>query len=297
MPHVESTERREPKRERKTSRVVRWLYPKGLETGTHPDEFDADAVESAIRWIGLLFGPRRYFRVEAKGWPHLPPSPVMVVSNHSGGSLFLDTWGLGWAWYQHFGVRRPIHPAAHDMLLANPIVGPFMARRGVVRADRRLAHEVLEDWREDLLVMPGGDLDVWRPYRKRFEVQFAGRTGYARIALQAGVPIIPVAHAGAHETLMVLTDGKRLAEALHLPEIARAHIWPIHLSFPWLLGFGPLPHFPIPSRLRYLFGAPIFPSEVGHVPGRAPTDEEIRALDAKVRANVQSQLDTLRRGG
>ena len=33
---------------------------------------------------------------------------------------------------------------------------------------------VLTRWDEDLLVMPGGDLDVWRPYSKRFEVQFAG---------------------------------------------------------------------------------------------------------------------------
>lgn len=282
------------KRGRQKGRLMRWLYPDGVTWGDDDAEFDPGAVERARRWLGTLFGPRRYFRVEVAGWHHLPPAPAMVVSNHSGGTLFLDSWGLLWAWYTHFGTDRPLHPAAHEMILGNPFVGPFMAKRGVVKADRRLAVRVLSRWRDDLLVMPGGDLDVWRPFSRRYEVQFAGRTGYAQVALEAGVPVVPVANAGAHETFLVLTDGQKLARLLRLPELARANIWPVHLSLPWGLAVGPWPHFPVPAKLRYRFGPPIHPSRVGLEPGQTPTEAQIQAFDALVRAGVQKELDVLR---
>ena len=54
-----------------------------------------------------------------------------------------------------------------------------------------LAGRVLHEYGRDLLVMPGGEQDTWRPYHKRYAVNFAGRTGYARLALTWGVPIVP----------------------------------------------------------------------------------------------------------
>ncbi|CAG1771631.1 partial Anthranilate synthase component 1, partial [uncultured bacterium] len=65
--------------------------------------------------LSLVFGPRRYFRVSVRGFERVPPAPVMMVSNHSGGTTVLDAWGFGWAWYRHFGTSRPIHPAAHEI--------------------------------------------------------------------------------------------------------------------------------------------------------------------------------------
>ncbi|HRG98734.1 MAG TPA: hypothetical protein PLR99_20925, partial [Polyangiaceae bacterium] len=73
-------------------------------------------------------------------------------------------------------------------------------------------------------------------------------------ALEARVPIVPVAHAGAHETLRVLTDGHRFARAVGLQRFARAEIFPVHLSLPWGLAIGPWPHIPLPTTLRYRFG-------------------------------------------
>lgn len=274
--------------------LLRWLQPDGHEWGAHVSDYDPVRVEGLRRWLGAVFGPRRrYFRVEVAGWHHVPEAPAMVVSNHSGGTLFLDSWGLLWAWYTHFGTVRPVHPAAHEMLFSNSVTGEFFSSRGVVRGDRKVASRVLTQWKQDLLVMPGGDLDVWRPYKDRYHVQFAGRTGYARLALEANVPVIPVANAGAHETLMVLSDGRRFAEALRLPQIARAHIWPVHLSLPWGLAFGPLPHIPTPAKLRYRFAPPVYPAQVG-VTGEGPVSAaQVAAFDELIRAGVQSQLDLL----
>src|SRR5690606_32637203 len=134
---------------------------------------------------------------------------------------------------------------------------------------------------------PGGDLDVWRPARHRYRCDFGGRTGYARTALELGLPVVPVAHAGAHSTLHVLTDGRDFARLVQLHRIFRAEIWPVHLSIPWGLALGPLPHVPPPAHLDYEVGAPIPP--LG-----PPTPDNVARLDARVRAEVQRLLLELR---
>lgn len=262
--------------------------------GGDPGAYDPELVARTVEKAGLLFGPGRYFRLDVRGFENVPPAPAMIVSNHSGGTTIPDVWGFGVAWYRHFGTERPLHPMAHEIILSTRATGEFFGRRGVLRADRKLAYEVLHDWRRDVMVMPGGDRDTWRPWTARYEVRFGGRTGYARTALRARVPIVPVANAGAHETLVVLTDGHRIAKALGLPKLARASIFPIHLSLPWGLAVGPWPHLPVPARLRYRIGAPIVPpSELE--PGEEPSDELVRETDERVRSAVQGLLDELSR--
>jgi 1-acyl-sn-glycerol-3-phosphate acyltransferase len=275
-------------------RVLQWLHPTGNSLGSDPTRFDPDAVATVHARAAWLFARGRYFGLSVSGWENVPASPVMIVSNHSGGTTIPDAWGLCFAWYDRFGTTRPIHPAAHEMILGNRFTGPFFSKLGVIRADRDVAKRALAHG-HDLLVMPGGDVDVWRPWRDRWRVRFAGRTGYARLALEAGVPIVPVANAGAHESLIVLTDGRRIAEMLKLPELARAHIFPIHLSLPWGLAIGPWPHIPWPVHLRYGFGEAVRPIDAGARPGEPITEAHVARMDELVRTRVQEQLDLLSR--
>jgi 1-acyl-sn-glycerol-3-phosphate acyltransferase len=276
------------------SGLLRWLHRKGgvPDGASDPGSYEPAYVERVLEFAGRFFGPGRYFDLDARGLEHVPPKPAMVVSNHSGGTSIPDVWGFAYSWYKHFGVERPIHPLAHEMILSTKTTARFFGRLGVLRAGRGVARDVVTTWKRDLLVMPGGDVDTWRPYKDRYKVQFGGRTGYARTAIMAGVPIVPVANAGAHSTLLVLSDGQALARALRLPQLTRASVFPIHLSFPWGLTIGPWPHLPIPAKLRYRFGAPILPPPLP--PGTDPDDETVNAVDAAVRAAVQALLDELK---
>jgi 1-acyl-sn-glycerol-3-phosphate acyltransferase len=273
------------------SRLLRWLFPNGTGTfGGSPADFDPDAVRQTLARVGRLFGPSSYFPLELEGLQHLPPPPVLLVSNHSGGTTIPDVWGLIVGWYRHFGVERPIHPMAHELILS---IGPtrrYFGARGVVDANREMAMRVLSEWHRDLLVMPGGDIDTWRPHRERFKVRFGGRKGYARLALDAGVPIVPVANAGAHDTLYVLTDGRGVAERLRLKHLFRSSIFPVHVSLPWGLAIGPWPHIPVPVKLRYRIGPAIDPSRFR---GLGDQRSQIEALDHEVREAIQQQLDVL----
>jgi 1-acyl-sn-glycerol-3-phosphate acyltransferase len=165
-----------------------------------------------------------------------------------------------------------------------------MSRLGAVPARRGLAQAALARGAK-VLVYPGGDLDTFKPYRDRHRVTFGDRKGFVRTAIAAGVPIVPVVSVGAHETLRVLTDGRRLAHALGLHRLLRVEVVPVMLCLPWGLWVGAWEtHIPLPSRLRIR----VLPPLRFEVPREAANDDAVvtRARDV-VAATMQRALDAL----
>ena len=71
--------------------------------------------------------------------------------------------------------------------------------------------------------------------------------------MDEGVSVVPIVTAGAGESLLVLSDGQRLARALRLDELLRVKALPTSLSLPWGLNTGAvgmLPYLPLPSKLH-----------------------------------------------
>ena len=254
--------------------------------------YDPATVDRWLDRLDRVFDRERYMPVRVRGWEHLPERPALVVSNHSGGTVIPDVWGFAWAWMRRFSHDRPLSPLAHDMLFKTRRSAQVCERLGILKAGRGVARRVLDSGR-DLLVCPGGDRDTWRPWRERYQVCFAGRRGYARLALQTGTPVTPVANVGAHETLVVLADGHRIAERVGLQRHFRASVFPLHLSFPWLIGVGPLPHIPWPVHLDYAIGEPVALPE-GWSPREDPAPATVAAYDARCRYQMQLLLDGLR---
>src|SRR5262245_62796236 len=85
-------------------------------------------------------------------------------------------------------------------------VGPLLEPAGLRPAGREVALNALRTG-VPVLVMPGGDLDGAKPWRERNRVRFQGRSGFARLAQEAGVPIVPIVITGAGDTLVNLSDG------------------------------------------------------------------------------------------
>jgi len=272
---------------------VRWLGARGDPTwGVDPDHYDPDAVASTLCRLDRVFGDERaYFPLAFEGWEHVPDAPAMFVMNHSGGTTIPDVWGFLAGWYKRFTPARPLYVMGHEMLFATDVTSRFLAARGILRASPRHCVRVLREARRDVLIAPGGDRDVWRPWSRRYEVEFAGRRGYARTALSCGVPIVPVAHVGAHHTLYVITDGRSIARALGFQRTFRAEVFPVHLSLPWGLAVGPWPHLPLPVRMRYRLAAPVgLATEDPDV----PSEDAVESTDAAVRLAIQHMLDDFR---
>src|SRR5207302_8154706 len=95
---------------------------------------------------------------------------------------------------------------------------PWLAslrRFGTVAASPSNAKEALDSGAA-LLVYPGGDYDVHRRTWLGNRVDFGGRKGFIRLALEQGVPIVPVVSVGGQETALFLTRGEGLARMLWL---------------------------------------------------------------------------------
>ncbi|MFI5541970.1 lysophospholipid acyltransferase family protein [Nocardia sp. NPDC051900] len=211
-------------------------------------EFIADTVD--LGWLLV----RLYFRAEVRGLERVPEEgPVLLVSNHSGGNVSPEVLVTTLAFVRRFGPQRPFFQLAHDMVMAYPVIGSLLRRFGTVNADPGNAERVLRDGAA-VLVYPGGDWEVHRPTWEEDRIDFAGRTGFLRLAWNERVPIVPVVNIGAQQSQLVLTRGDRIARLLRLDRMLRLKVFPISIALPWGLDLGDLAgHLPLPSKITVEF--------------------------------------------
>lgn len=215
-------------------------------------EFIADTVD--LGWLLV----RLYFRAEVRGLDRVPEEgPVLLVGNHSGGNVSPEVLVTTLAFVRRFGPQRPFFQLAHDMVMAYPVIGSLLRRFGTVNADAGNAERVLRDGAA-VLVYPGGDWEVHRPTWEEDRIDFAGRTGFLRLAWNERVPIVPVVNIGAQQSQLVLTRGDRIARLLRLDRMLRLKVFPISIALPWGLDLGDLAgHLPLPSKITVEFLDPI----------------------------------------
>ncbi len=232
-----------------------------------------------------------YFRMEMDGWDLLPKPPALLIGIHSGAPFVWDAWTVGIQWWRRFGDDRPLHGTAHDALMAAPLVGSYFRRMGVLPAAPDSIAAALADG-HDVALWPGGEIDSLRPWTRRDEAVLAGRKGFIRTAIKAGVPIVPVATVGGPDSMPVLFSGRRLAKVMQLDKLARLKTFPIVLSAPWGISPALLPEIPLPTKIRTAFQAPI---ELDRDPARADDDAYVDKMYEEVRGSIQHGMDALAR--
>jgi 1-acyl-sn-glycerol-3-phosphate acyltransferase len=170
------------------------------------------------------------------------------VGNHSGGNLTPDTTVFTLAFSTYFGVERPFHQLAHNLVMSWPGLG-FLRKYGTVPASPENARKALQAGAA-VLVYPGGDYEVHRPSWERNRVDFGGRKGFIRLAIEEDVPIVPVVGIGGQETALFLSRGEHLAALLGLDRLVRMKVLPISLALPWGINVGDLlGHLPLPAKI------------------------------------------------
>jgi 1-acyl-sn-glycerol-3-phosphate acyltransferase len=211
------------------------------------DERDPDYIRDSLPRLWLLAS--LWFRAEIRGLGNIPASgPVLLVGNHSGGTLTPDTSVFTLAFCTYFGVERRAYQLVHATAPSMPGLGG-LRRFGWVGASSQNAERALRSGAA-VLVYPGGHREAHRPSWQAATVDLGASRGFVRLALEHDVPLVPVVAIGGQETALFLGSGEGLARLLRLDRLLRVRALPISLALPWGLGVGAaLGHVPLPAKI------------------------------------------------
>lgn len=244
------------------------------------DSRDVDSALAAFRHRAIEL-VRRYNRLQIDLEAEKFSGPALFVANHGFGGIFdLNVLAAGAA-LEDLELDRPITFLTHQLAWTLG-VGSLVEQLGARPASHESAREAF-DAGHHVVVFPGGDLDAFKPFSDRNQIVFGGRNGFARLAMEQQVPIVPIVTAGAGESLLVLADGERLARALRLDKLFRMKALPISLSLPWGLsvgGVGLLPYLPLPTKLH----TRVLPAAT------ARPDEDADAFAERIQTAMQDAL-------
>jgi len=237
--------------------------PPAGETRLAPLDEGAWIYKPYLGWAETMF---RYHRTVTSGTP--PPGQCLFVALHGAGYLVVDLVLAGyWVAWRDFqrraGPRRPMRIVAAQSQIEKFLPGlPAMkVVTGIIDPSEASCLAALRSG-ESLLLTPGGSREA-QPNRDFYRLRWDGRYGFVRLALQTGVPIVPLAVMGGAEA---------------------------YPGFKWkkLSFWSPLP---LPVKLRMAVGEPI---QVPCLPEKARDMETIRPIHQLAWERTQALLDGLR---
>ncbi len=236
------------------------------EYGYDPFGMSPDYMRRLLGIAALVY--RYWFRVETRGIENVPKGRVMLISNHAGNTIPFDGGMLGTALLLEGDRPRLARGMAEFYLPRIPWWSELIHRAGAVVGTPENCIQLLER-EEAVMVFPEGSRGFIKPYSKAYQLQRFG-TGFVRLALETGSPIVPVGIVGSEEQSPGLFDAKSIGRLIGAPA------FPITLTFPLLGVLGYL--LPLPVKYRIEFGDPI------RFEGDASEDD----------ASIQAKVDRVR---
>ena len=264
----------------------RWAEATEAHLQEPAQQFDPDFMRRLVAKMEIFTS---YFGAEVRGMDRVPKSPVLLIGNHSGGIITPDTSAVYAAWYRARGFDDPLMGLAFDGIYGVPGWRELMRKIGQMPASMDNAEAALGQG-HSVLLYPGGAYEVFRPWKDRNRIAFKGRKGFIRLALRAGVPVVPVVGHGGHETTIVLTRGERLAKLLGLDKV-RMDGAPILFQIPWGISTPATPGLPLPAKITVQVCEPLDWSRFG--PEAADDPEVLEQCYQETISIMQTTLDTL----
>ncbi len=206
--------------------------------------FHAASARRLLLPSALLY--RYWFRVETHGIENVPDGGMLLIANHSG-QFGYDGMMLAMAMLLAAEPPRLARGMAEFLFARTPWVGTQLVRSGSLIGTPENCIAMLEAG-ECVMVFPEGARGANKPYRKRYQLQTFG-TGFMRLALETGCPIVPVGIVGAEEQQPGFANLEDVGRRFDLPS------FPITISQPWfgLLGSA----FALPVKYHIHFGEPL----------------------------------------
>ncbi|RIK92961.1 MAG: acyltransferase [Proteobacteria bacterium] len=229
----------------------------------------------------------------AIGLEHVPrEGAVLLAGNHTIFGL-LDIPMLGIALLE--GTGRLVRGLGDHNHFAVPVWRDVLARLGVVRGTRENCAALFQRG-EAVLVFPGGGREVMKRKGERYKLVWKERIGFARLAIEHGVPIVPFASVGVDDMFEIVVDAEDILRS-PVGDLLRAIGVTKQAWFrggevipPIAVGTGPA-GLPRLERQYFLFGPPI---DTRRFRGAHEDAARCLALRREVQQAIEMQIADLR---
>lgn len=239
-----------------------------------PPEFDLA--------LHLLDGMSLVHRPTFLGFDQIPDErPLLFVGNHTLlGFLdiplfFRELWREKGIFLNALGDR------VHFRI---PGWGHVLRRYGAVEGSPGNCAELFRQG-ATVLVFPGGAREVCKHRDELHQLVWGNRSGFARLATQHDVTVVPFSMVGVEDALDIVMDEEEYAKSMLGSALDRLGIRR-DLRTPIVRGVGPLP-LPRPERYDYKVMRPLRPSEF------ASEEDPIWALREATREQIEQGISDL----
>ncbi|MBF5045390.1 acyltransferase family protein [Aggregicoccus sp. 17bor-14] len=203
----------------------------------------------------------RYHRARLLGGEHLPrEGAALLVGNHG-------LWGYEtpafFSLVQRASGRYPVGLAEHGFFRI-PLVRTVLPWLGGVPGTRESALAQLSEGRL-VVCYPGGARETFKPPHRHYMLRWERSLGFARLAAEAQVPVLPFAGYGVDDTFLYPGDGQLGVQLAPEEKYRMPLVMPL----------------PLPVRLSFALGAPLEP------PPRGAPEAQLAAFRDRVAARVR----------
>lgn len=239
---------------------------------------DTEAATLLLALLPLRRAVRPYFR----GVEDLPTErPLMLVGNHT---LF-GVLDVGFLFAEIFDRRGVYLRGLGDHLhFQIPGWGKLAEKVGAVDGTRANCAELfrLKEW---VLVFPGGGREVAKRKGEQYKLKWEDRMGFARMAVEHGVTIVPFASVGVEDAFDIVYDGDEILEQTPLGRVFDSFGFRRDIMWPIVKGVGKTP-LPRPERLYFDLRAPIETRDYGGDVSEA----NLRAVRDATKASIEQGI-------
>lgn len=204
------------------------------------DPYGIEIKELSRFFSALQFFYRRYFSVDVFGAENVPASGrAMIVGNHSGG-VAIDAGMVIASCFFELSPPRLAQGMVDKFLGSLPGASQVATRVGQFAGLPEHAERFLEDERL-LMVFPEGARGTAKLAKDAHTLVRFG-TGFVRLALKTGAPIVPCAFLGAGRAVPTVMNLSRLGRLVGVPYLpVTPYILPV----------------PLPAHFQLIYGEPI----------------------------------------
>jgi 1-acyl-sn-glycerol-3-phosphate acyltransferase len=185
----------------------------------------------------------RYHRARLAGAHHLPrEGAALLVGNHG-------LWGYEtpafFSLVHGATGRYPVGLAEHGFFKI-PLVRTVLPWLGGVKGTRANAHAALQGG-QLVVCYPGGAHETFKPRHRRYMLRWENALGFARLAAEAQVPVVPFAGFGVDDTFAYPGDGRLGVQLAPQEKYRMPLVMPL----------------PLPVQLSFAVGRPLAPPPAG----------------------------------